>query len=110
MTQSGHWCGAAITASAVLSGVGIVCVGKKQLLAIDLVVRDGLLALRRHQPVDELLSEVFLYIRMLVRAHQNDAVLIEQAFFALNHNFQITLFLEMNPCATVGKCIAVSAL
>src|SRR5262249_43077238 len=70
-----------------LSRVGIVCVRKKQLLAVDLVAGDGLLALRRPQRVDELLSEVFLHIRILVRVHQNDAVLIEQAFVALNHNF-----------------------
>src|SRR5262245_61910978 len=43
---------------------------------------------------------------MMVRIHQNSGVLVEQALVTLHHNFQITLFLEMYPCATVGKRIA----
>src|SRR4029453_2599705 len=32
--------------------------------------------------------------------------LVEHTFVALNHDLQITLVLETNPCATVGQCIA----
>src|SRR5262245_44047726 len=45
---------------------------------------------------------------MLVRVHQNDGVLVEHAFVALNHNFQITLVLEINPRTTVGQHIAAA--
>src|SRR6185437_15250769 len=49
------------------SGAVIVGVRIKQLLAIDLVVGDRFLSFGRHQPVDELLPEVFLDVRMLFR-------------------------------------------
>src|SRR5512134_1477107 len=52
-------------------------VGKEQLLAADLVVGDGLLPLRRHDPVDELLPEFLLHMGMLVGIHQDHAVLVE---------------------------------
>src|SRR5205085_5794833 len=50
----------------------------KQLLAVDLVAGDRILALRRNQPVDELLSQPRLHGRMLLRIDQHHAVLIEQ--------------------------------
>jgi hypothetical protein len=40
------------------SGVWIVGVRIKELLAIDLVVRDRILTIRRDQPIDELLTEI----------------------------------------------------
>jgi hypothetical protein len=47
------------------SSVRISRVRIKQLLAIDRVVGDGLLALRRHHPIYERLPKVPLHIRML---------------------------------------------
>src|SRR6185437_16516310 len=49
----------------LLSSVRIVRVRIKQLLAVDLIVGDVLLAFRRNQVVDELLTEVFLDVRVL---------------------------------------------
>jgi hypothetical protein len=52
----------ACASRAVVVGVRI-----EQLLAIDLVVGDRLLPFRRHQPVDELLAELLLHVRILGR-------------------------------------------
>src|SRR5204862_5535675 len=44
----------------------------KQLLAVDLVAGNDLLALRRDQPIDELLPQLFLHGRVLLRIDQHD--------------------------------------
>src|ERR1700676_3417973 len=49
----------------------------EQLVAVDLVVADVLLPFRRDQILDELLTELFLDVWMLLRVHQHDAILIE---------------------------------
>src|SRR5688572_6399477 len=59
------------------SGSRLARVGEKQLLAADPVVGDRLLAPGRDHPVDELLAGLLLHVRMLLRAHQHDAVLVE---------------------------------
>jgi len=59
------------------SGARIPGIGVEQLLAVDLVIGDRLLAFGRNQPVDELLAEFLLYTGMLRRIYQYDAVLVE---------------------------------
>jgi hypothetical protein len=88
------------------SSVRISGVRKKQLLAINLVVGDGLLALRRYQLVDEHLAQLFLHLRMFVWVHQNDGVLIEHASVAFHQDLKVALVFERNPSAAVGECIA----
>src|SRR5262245_43582594 len=88
--------------------VWVVRVWIEQLLAIDFVVGNGLLALRRHQPINELLAEILLYVRMLDRIYQHDAVLVEQPFVALHHDGQIFLVIERNPGAAVRQHITVT--
>src|SRR5262249_48636234 len=71
------------------SYVGIGGIRKEQLLAVDLVVGNGLLAVGRHQPIDELLTENLLHVGVPSWVHQYDAVLIEQVPVALHKNFKI---------------------
>ena len=82
-------------------------VREEQLLAVDLVVGDRLLAFRRNQPVDEGLAELLLHVRMLGRVHQHDAVLVEQPLVAFDHDGEIALVLEREPGAAVGQHIGV---
>src|SRR3982074_1467026 len=76
------------------SCAGLPCVGKKELLAIDLVLGYRFLAFGRDHPVDEHLAEILLDARMLVRVHQHHAVLIEQALVACDENRKIAAILE----------------
>src|SRR5262245_29250787 len=92
-----------LTALEVNSRVRIVGVGVEKLL-VNLVVADRLLAFWRHQPVDKRLSILLLHVRMLVGVHQYDAVLVEHAFVALDHDLQIALVLSMTPrCRARGS-------
>src|SRR5713226_7440427 len=61
-----------------------VGVGEEELLPVDLIVGDRLLAGGRDQPVDEGLAELLLHVRVLCRVHQDDAVLVEQPLVALD--------------------------
>src|SRR5215468_10188738 len=61
-------------------------IGEEELLSVDLVVGDRLLAFRGHQPVDEGLAEVLFHMRMLGRVHQDHAVLVEQPSIALDRD------------------------
>jgi hypothetical protein len=79
------------------SSVGIGSVRKEQLLAIDLVVGNGLLAVRRHQPIDELPTETLLHVGVLGWVHQDDAVLVEQVLVALHKDFKIAPVPETDP-------------
>src|SRR6516165_10671084 len=45
----------------------------------------------------------FLHVRMPVWVHQNDGILVEHTFVVFNENLQVTLVLEVCPCATVGQ-------
>src|ERR1019366_4507903 len=80
-------------------------IGKKQLLAVDLVARDGRLTFRRDKPVDECLAQFLLHGRIFFGVHQHDAVLIEQPLVALDDNFEIAAVLERYPGAAVGENI-----
>ncbi len=71
------------------------------------MLRDGLLAFRGDQPVDERLAQLLLHMGMLVRADQHDAILVEQPLVSLNGNVELAAVLERQPCATVGQHIAV---
>src|SRR5262249_18411811 len=64
----------------------LVRVGVEKLLAIDLVVGDGLLTLRRDHPVDKRLSEFVLDVGVLGGIDQDDAVLVEQALVAFDQD------------------------
>src|SRR6516162_6667266 len=66
----------------------------EHLLAVNLVVRDCLLALVRNEPVDELLAKLLLHMRMLGRVHQYDAVLVEQPLIALHCDDEIGFVLK----------------
>src|SRR5262245_32032751 len=69
-------------------------VREEQLLAVDLIVGDRLLTLRRDQPVDEGLAEVLLHMRVLGRVDQDYAVLVEQPPVALDHDLELAAVLE----------------
>src|SRR5262249_47785011 len=75
--------------------------GPEQLLAVNLVIGDCLLAFVGNEPVDELLAKLLLHMRMLGRVNQDDTVLVEQQFVALHHDDEVGLVLERNPRAAV---------
>src|SRR5262249_49101864 len=79
----------------------------KQLLPIDLVVGDRLLPFGRDQPVDELLAERCLDIRMLRWIDQHDAILVEQPLVAFHRYHEIAFVPERYPSAAIGDRIAV---
>src|SRR5262245_23488066 len=81
------------------------CIGEEQLLPVDLVIGDRLLAFRRDQPVDERLAEILLHVRVLRRIHLDHAVLVEQPPVALDRDQQRAAVLERDPRAAVGQHI-----
>src|SRR6516165_6980716 len=79
-----HWLEIQITrsgASAIITP-GSLALWPEHLLAVNLVVRDCLLALVRNEPVEKLLAKLLLHMRVLGRVHQYDAVLVEQQLIA----------------------------
>src|SRR5258708_2355312 len=82
-------------------------VGEEQLLAVDLVVGDRLLALGRDEPVDEGLAQLVLHVRMLCRIHQDDAVLVEQLVVAFDRDGEVAAVLEREPGAAIGERVGV---
>src|SRR3982750_2056416 len=54
-------------------------VREEELLSVNPVIRDDCLTARGQQPVDELLSEVRLDVRVLRRVDEHHAILVEQA-------------------------------
>src|SRR5829696_7734067 len=80
---------AAQALSARIAGVRI-----EQLLTVDLVIGNGFLTFGRQQPVDELLAQFFLDMRVLLRVHQHDAALIEQPLVAFDRDDKIAAVLE----------------
>src|SRR5262249_43746486 len=83
------------------SGVALFALGPEQLLAVNLVIGDCLLAFVRNEPVDELLAKLLLHMRMLGRVNQDDTVLVEQQFVSLHRDDEVGLVLERNPRAAV---------
>src|SRR5262245_37190320 len=73
---------------------GSLALWPEHLLAVNLVVRDCLLALVRNEPIDELLAKLLLHMRMLGRVHQYDAVLVEQQLIALHCDDEVGLVLK----------------
>ena len=59
-------------------------IGKKELLAIDLVVRDRGLSFGTRKPVDEGLPLLRLHIRVLRRVNEDHAILVEQLIVAFD--------------------------
>ena len=55
-------------------GLGLFALGPEQLLTVNLVIGDCLLAFVRNEPVDELLAKLLLHMRMLGRVNQDDTV------------------------------------
>src|SRR5262249_60858407 len=84
---------------------GSLALWPEHLLAVNLVVRDCLLALVRNKPVDELLAKLLLHMRMLGRVHQYDAVLVEQPFIALHLDDEVGLVLKSDPRPAVRQQI-----
>src|SRR4051794_1412258 len=60
---------------------------EEQLLAIDLVIGNGLLPGGRDQPIDEFAAERLFDFRVFRWIDQHDPVLIEQAAVAFDQNF-----------------------
>src|SRR5229473_788234 len=85
----------------------VVGVRKEQLPAVDLVVGDRLLARRRDEPVDEGLAELLLHLRMFLRVHQRDAVLVEQALVAGHQDGEIAAVLEREPGTAIGEHVGI---
>src|SRR5262249_52917731 len=81
--------------------LGLFALRPEQLLAVNLVIGDCLLALVRNEPVDELLAKLLLHMRMLGRVNQDDTILVEQQFVALHRDDEVGLVLERNPRAAV---------
>src|SRR5258708_36811726 len=80
-------------------GARIVGIGIEQLLAVDLVIGDRLLSLRRNQPVDEGLAELLFDMRVLLGVHQYHAVLVEKPLLALARDGEAAAVLERHPGA-----------
>src|SRR5215470_3994039 len=87
--------------------VRIVRVRIEQLLAVDLVIGDGLLSLRRNEPVDEGLTELLLYMRMPLGIYQHHAILIEKPLVALDRDREVAAVLERQPGAAIRQHIGV---
>src|SRR5262249_16089227 len=53
--------------------LGLFALGPEQLLAVNLVIGDCLLAFVRNEPVDELLAKLLLHMRVLGRVNRMTA-------------------------------------
>src|SRR6516165_85084 len=89
------------------SRVRVVRVRIEQLLAVDLVIGDGLLSLRRNEPVDEGLTELLLYMRMPLGIYQHHAILIEKPLVALDRDREVAAVLERQPGAAIRQHVGV---
>jgi 4-amino-4-deoxy-L-arabinose transferase-like glycosyltransferase len=81
-------------ASPRLLHLGRIGIGEEQLLAVDTVGADGVLALGREDPVDEGLAQLLFHARMPGRVHKNDTVLIEHELVACHGDLQRVLVPE----------------
>jgi hypothetical protein len=80
---------------------------KEELLPVDLVAGNSLLACAARQPVYESLSFFGLHPRVLLRIDQYDAVLIEKLRVTLDQDLEIILVDEAQPGAAVGERISM---
>ena len=69
-------------------------VREEELHAADLVVGNGVLAIRRNQPVDKGLVHVLLHVRVLGWVHEDHPVLVEEALVAFLHDYQLAAVLN----------------
>src|SRR5262249_38297586 len=69
----------------------LFALGPEQLLTVNLVIGDCLLAFVRNEPVDELLAKLLLHMRMLGRVNQDDTILVEQQFVPLHRDDEVGL-------------------
>src|SRR5439155_19475820 len=80
---------------------------EEQLLAVDAVRRERILALRRNQPIDELLPELAFDIWVLLRIHEHHAVLIEQSAITLDKKREIATIDKRQPRSAVDQNVRV---
>src|SRR5262245_49246160 len=79
----------------------LFALGPEQLLAVNLVIGDCLLAFVRNEPLDELLAKLLLHMWMLGRVNQHDTVLVEKQLIALHCDDEVAPVLERKPRAAV---------
>src|SRR5262245_11090703 len=91
------------------SGPRQITIGDEELLALNLVARDRVLALSRNQPIDEGLAQIRLHMRVYGGVHQYHGILVEQPPVALNENVKFAAVLERDPGAAIGKHISVGS-
>jgi hypothetical protein len=72
-----------------------VSVPEEELLAVDLVARDRVLAVARQHPVGERLREVFLHVPVLGGIDDDHAVLVEETLVALTRMASLPRFLKL---------------
>src|SRR5262249_26826188 len=84
----------------------LFALGPEQLLAVNLVIGDCLLAFVRDEPVDELLAKLLLHMRMLGGVNQDDTVLVEQPSVALHRDDEVGLNDELAAKVQCRYCIA----
>src|SRR5262249_31339619 len=89
----GGWCDRSERSTGFLH-LTRIGVGKEQLLALDLVRPNGVLALGRQNPIDEGLAQLLFDVGMLLGIDENDAILVEQSLVALHHDFKLALVLK----------------
>src|SRR5262245_29765550 len=82
LAQCAHWCGDnsqkndgfpfgdARVNPCNHHALGLFALGPEQLLAVNMVIGDCLLAFVRNEPVDDLLAKLLLHVLMLARANR----------------------------------------
>src|SRR5258707_15732231 len=80
-------------------------VGEEKLLAVDLVIINGLLTLRRGYPLDKRLSQFLLDGGVLGGIDQDDAVLVEKSLVALEQDREIAAVLEGEPGSAICQYV-----
>src|SRR5262249_32158846 len=84
-------------------------IGHEELLALDLVTRDRVLALSRNQPIDEGFAQGPFHMWVLGGVHQYHVILVEQSLVALNEDVKFATVLKRDPGAAIGKRISVGS-
>src|SRR5437899_12435652 len=79
------------------SGPRHTSIGDEELLAVDLVTRDRVLALSRNQPIDEGFAQVRLHMRVLGGVHQYHGILVEQPRGAISDDIKFAAGRSRDP-------------
>src|SRR5262249_50930932 len=98
-----------LTAAMRASDPRHVKIRDEELLALDLVSRDCVLALSRYQPINEGLAQVRLHMRVIGGIHQYHVILVKQALVALNDDIKFAAVLKRDPGAAIRKHISVGS-